>query len=294
MSRASRILLSSDEFDELAAKLSHRPTRSSDHRASITSAAALVREGIVVSAGDSPATPPLPSGSTVTVGAPTPYRLTQWTEAGPGWAAVNDRLELDVHGATSMTHLDTTEHFVWDRHPPAAPPGEELSDLASRGLVARGLLLDVAGKRDAPLGSNVVTLDDLQAALARTGATPRPGDALYFHFGRTGPARSDVPLGSVPLPGLSIECAEWLANIAPSAIVTDEGLDPSPSEVSGQPVPWHLIVLSVLRIPLVDRATLGKLAETCAALGRWEFLSVISPLAIPGASGSPVNPVAIF
>ena len=33
---------------------------------------------------------------------------------------------------------------------------------------------------------------------------------------------------------------------------------------------------------------------TCDGLGRWEFLCLIAPLRIPGGTGSPVNPIAIF
>ena len=113
-------------------------------------------------------------------------------------------------------------------------------------------------------------------------------------FGRSTAARSDHALGSRPTPGLSIECAEWLANLSPSIVVTDEGLDSVPSEVEGQPVPWHLLLLTVLGIPLVDRAMLATLSSTCVELGRWEFLSVVSPLPIRGASGSRVNPLAFF
>ncbi|MCY4660629.1 MAG: hypothetical protein OXF93_12570 [Acidobacteria bacterium] len=35
-------------------------------------------------------------------------------------------------------------------------------------------------------------------------------------------------------------------------------------------------------------------AETAARLGRWDFLLVIAPLRVPGGTGSPVNPIAVF
>jgi hypothetical protein len=35
-------------------------------------------------------------------------------------------------------------------------------------------------------------------------------------------------------------------------------------------------------------------ADTCARLGRWSFLLTIAPLKVPGGTGSPVNPVAVF
>jgi kynurenine formamidase len=130
--------------------------------------------------------------------------------------------------------------------------------------------------------------------LDTTGVQLRAGDALHLRFGRTAPNRSDVALGAAPTPGLSIECAEWIAEREPSVIITDEGLDPFPSEIEGIPVPWHVLVLTSLGIPLIDRAALTDLSVACAEAGRWEFLSVIAPLPIPGASGSPVNPLAIL
>ena len=59
-------------------------------------------------------------------------------------------------------------------------------------------------------------------------------------------------------------------------------------------MPWHILTLTSLRIPLVDMANLTPVADACAQFERWEFLSVLAPLNLPGASGSPVNPLAIF
>ena len=50
----------------------------------------------------------------------------------------------------------------------------------------------------------------------------------------------------------------------------------------------------VLGLPLVDNALLEPLAEACARQGRWEFLLCIAPLPIRGATGSPVNPIALL
>ena len=47
-------------------------------------------------------------------------------------------------------------------------------------------------------------------------------------------------------------------------------------------------------MPIVDNADLEEAARTCAELGRWEFQLVVAPLVIEGATGSPVNPVALF
>ena len=38
----------------------------------------------------------------------------------------------------------------------------------------------------------------------------------------------------------------------------------------------------------------GEARERCEAEGRWEFMVVGLPLRLPGATGSPWNPIAIF
>ena len=45
---------------------------------------------------------------------------------------------------------------------------------------------------------------------------------------------------------------------------------------------------------LLDNIDLDAAAEVAARLNRWEFMLVIAPLRVPGGTGSPVNPIAIF
>jgi kynurenine formamidase len=270
------------EYSELLVRAERVVASPAEPRAGLAEA----RTGRVVACGDVPPGPPLADGAAAD-GAPSPFRLTQWTDGGDGWTALNDRLELDVHGATAMTHVDTVAHF-WRGERPARAI-DPLLELARTGIVGRGVLVDLAAAGPGP-----VPLVALEAELARTGADVRPGDVLHLRFGRREQHPSDTVLGAQPTPGLSIDAADWLLAHRPSAIVTDEGLDPSPSEVEGSPVPWHVLVLTVVRIPLVDGAQLTPLATACADERRWSFLSVIAPLPVPTASGSPVNPLAIF
>lgn len=249
---------------------------------------ALARRGRVVSCGEPPAAPPLAPDAQPTPHAPNPYRLSQWVDAGDGWAATNDRLELDIHGAASMTHIDALSHFD------QSIPGDPLLELARTGLVGRGVLIDVPGVLGIDVTGRAITRAEVEETLTRSGLELRPGDILFVHLGRTGARSSADQLGGAPSTGLSIECAPLVAAAKPAAVVTDYGLDPFPSEVNGHPVPWHVLVLNALRIPLVDMAALSELSATCAELRTWEFLAVIAPLPIPSASGSPVNPIAVF
>jgi len=59
-------------------------------------------------------------------------------------------------------------------------------------------------------------------------------------------------------------------------------------------MPLHHIALARLGIPLIDGAEVSTLAATSAELGRWTFLFVLGAIPVRGATGVPVNPLAIF
>ena len=56
----------------------------------------------------------------------------------------------------------------------------------------------------------------------------------------------------------------------------------------------HVLAIVYMGLPLLDNARLEPLAEACAEEGTYEFLLTVNPLNIRGATGSPVNPIAIF
>jgi hypothetical protein len=56
----------------------------------------------------------------------------------------------------------------------------------------------------------------------------------------------------------------------------------------------HNFVQAILGIHILDRADLEALSEAAASRNRWEFMLMVTPLALPNATGSPVNPVAMF
>jgi kynurenine formamidase len=45
---------------------------------------------------------------------------------------------------------------------------------------------------------------------------------------------------------------------------------------------------------LLDYLQFEDLVRTCETMGHWEFLFVGAPLRIPGGTGSPLNPIAVF
>ncbi len=150
------------------------------------------------------------------------------------------------------------------------------------------MLIDLASEAGRPLRpGEVATPDDLRAALAAQAGSVHPGDALWIRTGAAPSRDASVPVGHADAAGVSFACAELIAHWSPSVILTDGGMDASPSEVEGIPVPWHVLLLTGLGVPLIDFADLTRLARHCQNTGRWDFLSVIAPLPLPGASGSP-------
>ena len=52
--------------------------------------------------------------------------------------------------------------------------------------------------------------------------------------------------------------------------------------------------LTAMGMCVSDSLNLEDLAKACEEDGRWEFMVVGLPLRLPGATGSPWNPIAIF
>ena len=58
--------------------------------------------------------------------------------------------------------------------------------------------------------------------------------------------------------------------------------------------PLTMVGLDVTEKTMMDRAYLDALAAACAEVGQWDFQLTIAPLRIQGATGSPVNPIALL
>jgi len=59
-------------------------------------------------------------------------------------------------------------------------------------------------------------------------------------------------------------------------------------------MPVHAIGVAAMGLWILDGCDLEELGEICERLQSWEFLFFLSPLRIRGATGSPVNPLAVF
>jgi len=78
------------------------------------------------------------------------------------------------------------------------------------------------------------------------------------------------------------------------ALGSDGNSDTAPSSTDGVDFPIHVLAINAMGVHLLDYLQFEDLRAICERTGRWEFLFVAAPLRIPGGTGSPVNPLAIF
>ena len=67
-----------------------------------------------------------------------------------------------------------------------------------------------------------------------------------------------------------------------------------PSGYPGLAMPLHAVGIVAMGLWLIDNCQLEDLAAACRDFGRWDFLLTVAPLRLAGATGSPVNPLALF
>jgi kynurenine formamidase len=174
----------------------------------------------------------------------------------------------------------------------------DISHLAGHGAQGRAVLVDL--EEHLGCSRRTVGYADLQAAMESHGAVVEAGDILLLH---TGFART-ILAGSVPdegnagasLDGADPELHEWIVWSGVSAIAADNHAVeafPAPGHLQGTPVlPLHELCLVRLGIHLGELWWLSDLAEHLRGSGRTRCLLTAPPLNLPGATGSPVTPVA--
>jgi hypothetical protein len=93
---------------------------------------------------------------------------------------------------------------------------------------------------------------------------------------------------------LHASCLPWLKQHDIAVLASDLASDLLPSQVEGVRMPVHLLTIAALGVPIIDNCDLELLAPHAADQKRWDFLFIASPLAVPGGTGSPINPIALF
>jgi hypothetical protein len=72
------------------------------------------------------------------------------------------------------------------------------------------------------------------------------------------------------------------------------GNDIYPPPYKNMKNPNHMIALVAMGLYILDNADLERLSEECEKRNKYEFMIIINTLPLQGATGSPVNPIAMF
>lgn len=168
----------------------------------------------------------------------------------------------------------------------------------ARHFVGRGVLLDLAraiNNGDRLPQGHAITAAELDAGVAFARTEVRRGDILLIRTGHvpwyyTLADKSTFWTGA---PGLGASTVEWLHRHEVAAVAMDTAaVEVQPAE-HGEGLPLHGALLRDLGLTLGELFELEGLAADCADDRVYEFLFVGQPLRIPGAVGSPINPLAI-
>ncbi|MEV0592184.1 cyclase family protein [Nonomuraea cavernae] len=220
---------------------------------------------------------PEPFGNTI------PFRLeeiSRYDDRGPAW------YWNDIHtGEHSGTHFDAPIHWVTGRD------GEDVSQVPVRSLLAPAVVLDFSAEaaKDSDFLLQIDHVKEWERAngplpdggwlLLRTGWDTRSGDqAAFLNADENGPHT----------PGISVECARWLAEETPilGLGVETVGTDAGAAHSFDPAFPCHSFLLGAGKYGLTQLRNLDRLPVTGAVV-------VAPPLPIVGGSGSPVRVLAL-
>jgi kynurenine formamidase len=206
-------------------------------------------------------------------------QISRYDDRGPEWYWNNFRT-----GEHTGTHFDAPIHWA---------TGKDLDDIASvpvRNLLRPAAVLDFSAQvADDP--DFLVEIDHIRAWETEHGPLP-DGGWLLFRTGWDARSTQEDAINADETgphsPGLSAECARWVAEGSPAIGIGVEtvGTDAGAAHSFEPAFPCHSYLLGSNRYGLTQLQNLARLPATGAMV-------IASPLPIVGGSGSPARVVAL-
>lgn len=206
--------------------------------------------------------------------------ISRYDDRGPAWYWNNIRT-----GEHTGTHFDAPIHWV---------TGQDLDDVSqvpAKRLIAPAVVLDFSAEA-AEDPDFLVEVSHLEAWVADNGPLPDGGWLLvrtgwdarsgsqqeFLNANETGPHT----------PGLSVECARWIAEASPVLGLGTEtvGIDAGRSHSFDPAFPCHAYLMGSDKYGLTQLQNLASLPPTGAVV-------IAAPLPIVGGSGSPARVLAL-
>ncbi len=213
--------------------------------------------------------------------------------------ANEDTLVIPAHNGT---HMDALSHVFaegkmyngFDARTFTASAGAAHCGIEKTGgFAARAVLLDVAAHRGVEWlepGTNI-TADDLEATRAAQGVEIRTGDIVLVRTGWLDLFGSLAPGEPAPFaqPGVGKSTVAFFDDHDVCAVGADNAAIECIPFDDNQFLAVHVELLVKRGVTLIEHLVLSKMAaDRC-----YEALFVAAPMLVTGASGSPLNPIAI-
>jgi len=236
--------------------------------------------------------------------------LRKMTRVGVGQSTTGtggtaDTFFISYHGYIH-THMDTLCHFLYNGKMYNGYSEDEVTENGAaknsilnfkNGIITRGVLVDIPRLKGVDYlepGTRIYP-EDLDAWEKQAHVKVGPGDVVFIRTGRFARRAAKGPWAIKDgLAGLYITSAKWLHTRDVAILGSDAAEDVLPSGIDGISQPIHELVLVAMGMPIFDNCDLEEIAKEAAKRKRWDFLVTASPAAVPGATGSVLNPIATF
>jgi kynurenine formamidase len=238
-------------------------------------------EVIDLTAPLSPDTPllqlPEPFGNTVPLSL---HEISKYDERGPGWYW-NDF----TTGEHTGTHFDAPVHWITGRD------GLDVAQVPASHLIAPAVVLDFSAEAAAD-PDFLLEVDHIRKWEGEHGSLPDGGWLLYRTGWDTRSKSQEQFLNANEAgphtPGVSVECAKWLAEHAPimGFGVETVGTDAGAAHSFDPPFPCHASLLGAGKYGLTQLQNLVRLPVTGSVV-------IAGPLPIVSGSGSPCRVLAL-
>lgn len=206
--------------------------------------------------------------------------VSEYNEPGPFWKHAN------IHtGEHIGTHLDAPIHWISGRD------GHDVSEIPPARLFGPAAVLDFSAESAAD-NDFLIEIHHVQAWEAQHG-TFAPGTWLLLRTGWDAYADSQEAFLNADdsgshTPGISAECAKWLATRSEISGVGVEtvGIDAGRAGEFDPPFPVHYHLLGADKYGVTSLQNLAQLPPRGAAI-------IVAPLPIVGGTGSPARVYAL-
>jgi kynurenine formamidase len=238
-----------------------------------------------------------------TIGLQTSHKQTKGMMPGGIAFAADMMFFSGQHGAPTVDALGHISDNMKLFGGADAATSEDAAGLLKLGIEAypkerfvnRGVLLDVARFKnaDALAPGYEITADDLEATARAEGVEVRAGDSVLIRtgYGKFFEADKAKYMGLRPGPGES--AARWLAG-KKIFLTGDDQMTYEVFPQQGSVFPCHRILIADNGIYLVENLNLEELARSLADMRVYEFVLVLNPPRIRGATGAAANAFAII